>query len=60
MSWFHSPSLERLAAVDGETASAVVARELRDLGSLHSEWLSAEVPGFAEAFHWPGFADADA
>ena len=53
-------TLERLADVDGETVSAVVARELRDLVSLHSEWLSVEVTGFAEAFHWPILVDADA
>jgi hypothetical protein len=46
-------ALERLAAVDGESVSAVLARELRDLMSVHSEWLSAEVPGFAAAFSWP-------
>jgi len=46
-------TLERLAAIEGETVSAVLARELRDLVSVHSPWLSAEVPGFAEAFHWP-------
>ncbi|HEY0141323.1 MAG TPA: hypothetical protein VGF48_10530 [Thermoanaerobaculia bacterium] len=46
-------ALERLAALDGETVSAVLARELRDLVSVHSEWLSHEVPGFAEALAWP-------
>ena len=46
-------TLERLAAMDGVTVSAVLARELRDLVSVHAEWLSAEVPGFAEALHWP-------
>jgi hypothetical protein len=46
-------ALERLAALDGETVSAVLARELRDLVSVHSEWLSQEVPGFAEALAWP-------
>ena len=46
-------TLERLAALDGETVSAVVARELRDLVSAHSEWLSLEVLGFAEALAWP-------
>lgn len=45
--------LERLAAVDGESVSAVLARELRDLVSVHAPWLSVEVPGFAEAFAWP-------
>jgi len=46
-------TLERLAALDGETVSAVLARELRDLVSVHGEWLSAEVVGFAEALAWP-------
>jgi hypothetical protein len=46
-------TLERLAANGGETVSAVLARELRDLVSVHSEWLSVQVPGFAEALHWP-------
>jgi hypothetical protein len=26
---------------------------LRDLVSVHSVWLSQEVPGFAEALAWP-------
>jgi hypothetical protein len=38
---------------DGQTISAVLARELRDLVSVHGEWLLAQVPGFAEAFLWP-------
>jgi hypothetical protein len=46
-------TLERLAAIDGETVSAVLARELRDLVSVHAEWLSAEVAGFADALAWP-------
>ena len=46
-------TLERLAAIDGESVSAVLARELRDLVSVHAQWLSAEVPGFTEAFVWP-------
>ncbi|HYK00606.1 MAG TPA: hypothetical protein VE974_02540 [Thermoanaerobaculia bacterium] len=46
-------TLERLAALDGQTVSAVLARELRDLVSVHAQWLSAEVPGFAAALHWP-------
>jgi hypothetical protein len=46
-------TLERLAARDSETVDAVLARELRDLISVHAEWLSAEVPGFAEALAWP-------
>jgi len=46
-------ALERLAAIEGETVSAVLARELLDLVSVHSEWLSMEVPGFADALGWP-------
>lgn len=46
-------ALERLAALDGETVSTVLAGELRDLVSVHSEWLSEEVSGFAEALAWP-------
>ena len=46
-------ALERLAARDGETVGTVLARELLDLVSVHSVWLSAEVPGFAAALAWP-------
>jgi hypothetical protein len=46
-------ALERVAALDGKTVSAVLARELRDFVSAHSEWLSHEVPGFAQALAWP-------
>jgi hypothetical protein len=46
-------ALERLAAAGGESVSEVLARELRDLVSVHAEWLSREVPGFAEALAWP-------
>jgi len=48
-------ALERLAAADGATVSAVLARELLDLVSAHSEWLAQEIPGFAEALAWPGY-----
>jgi hypothetical protein len=46
-------ALERLATTGGETVSAVLTRELCDLVSVHAEWLSQEVPGFAEALAWP-------
>jgi hypothetical protein len=46
-------ALERLAAIDDESVSAVLSRELRDLVSVHFEWLALEVAGFAEAFAWP-------
>jgi hypothetical protein len=47
-------ALERLAAADGRSVSAVLARELRDLVSANAEWLAREVPGFAQAMQWPG------
>src|SRR5687768_12736329 len=50
---FEVVTLERLGAVEGETVSTVLARELRDLVSVHSAWLSQEVPGFPEALFWP-------
>jgi hypothetical protein len=46
-------ALERVAARDGKTVSAVLARELRDFASVHAKWLSREVPGFAIALAWP-------
>ncbi len=46
-------ALERLAARDGKSVDAVLARELLDLVSAHSEWLANEIPGFAEALAWP-------
>ena len=46
-------ALERVAARDGRTVDAVLARELRDFVSAHSEWLAREVPGFGEALDWP-------
>ena len=46
-------ALERVAARERQSVSALLARELRDFVSVHSEWLSGEVPGFAEAFAWP-------
>ena len=50
---FEIVALERVAGRDGKSVDAVVARELLDLVSLHSPWLAAEVPGFAEALQWP-------
>lgn len=46
-------ALEQVAARDGQTVSAVLGRELLDFVSTHSEWLSARVPGFADALAWP-------
>jgi hypothetical protein len=47
-------ALERLAQREGVTVSTLLARELRDLVSADAEWLSGEIPGFAEALAWPG------
>jgi hypothetical protein len=46
-------ALERIAVRDGRSVDAVLARELRDLVSAESSWLSAAIPGFAEALNWP-------
>jgi hypothetical protein len=46
-------ALERIAVRDGRSVDAVLSRELRDLVSAESSWLSREVPGFAQALNWP-------
>jgi hypothetical protein len=46
-------ALGRVAARERRSVSSVLARELRDFVSVHSEWLSGEVPGFAAALAWP-------
>jgi len=46
-------ALERIAVRDGRSVDAVLARELRDLVSAESGWLSREIPGFAAALNWP-------
>lgn len=46
-------ALERIAIRDGRSVDAVLARELRDLVSAESSWLSREIPGFAQALNWP-------
>lgn len=46
-------ALERLGAREGKSVDAVLAHELLDLVSAHSEWLAEEIPGFAEALRWP-------
>ncbi|HEX7154753.1 MAG TPA: hypothetical protein VF618_24925 [Thermoanaerobaculia bacterium] len=46
-------ALERVAARDGKSVDAVLARELLDFVSAHAEWLEQEIPGFAAALHWP-------
>ncbi|HEV7485494.1 MAG TPA: hypothetical protein VGQ65_07405 [Thermoanaerobaculia bacterium] len=46
-------ALEKLAARDGKSVDAVLARELRDLVSAQSEWLVSVIPGFSAALSWP-------
>jgi hypothetical protein len=46
-------ALERIAVRDGRSVDAVLARELRDLVSAESSWLSPEIPGFDRALNWP-------
>ena len=46
-------ALERMAVRDGRSVDAVLARELRDLVSAESLWLSREIPAFAAALNWP-------
>jgi len=42
-------ALERLAARDGKSVDAVLARELRDVVSAESDFLAAKIPGFTAA-----------
>lgn len=46
-------ALEHVAAREGKSVSAVLGRELLDFVSAHSEWLSGDIAGFAEALAWP-------
>lgn len=46
-------ALEAIAARDGKSVDAVLARELWDLVSAQSEWLGRVIPGFAMALSWP-------
>jgi hypothetical protein len=46
-------TLQRLAARDGKSVDAVLAKELLDLVSANSAWLASEIPGFVEAMSWP-------
>lgn len=45
-------ALERLAEENGESAEALLARELHGLAWEHRERLAAVIPGFAEAVAW--------
>lgn len=53
---FEVAALERVAAREGKTVNALLARELLDFASAHGTWLAGEIPGFAEALAWPEMA----
>jgi len=44
---------ERIADRDGTSVDAVLARELLDVVSAHSEYLATAIPGFIAALRWP-------
>jgi hypothetical protein len=46
-------ALERLADRDGKSVDAVLACELLDVVSAHSEYLATAIPGFTAALRWP-------
>lgn len=46
-------ALEYLAHRDGKSVNAILARELLDVVSSHSEYLAMTIPGFTEALRWP-------
>jgi hypothetical protein len=46
-------ALECLADRDGKSVDAVLARELLDVVSTHSEYLATAIPGFTAALRWP-------
>jgi hypothetical protein len=46
-------ALERLADRDGKSVDAVLARELLNVVSAHSEYLATAIPAFTAALRWP-------
>jgi plasmid stabilization system protein ParE len=46
-------ALEHLAGRDGKSVDAVLARELLDVVSAHSDYLATAIPGFTAALRWP-------
>ncbi len=46
-------ALERLAHREGKSVDAVLARELLDVVSAHSQYLATAIPGFTAALRWP-------
>ncbi len=47
-------ALECLAEENGESADALLTRELHGLAYAHRERLGASIAGFSEAVSWPG------
>jgi hypothetical protein len=46
-------ALESLAERDGKSVDALLARELLDVVSAHSDYLVTAIPGFTAALRWP-------
>jgi hypothetical protein len=46
-------ALERLADRDGKSVDAVLARELLDVVSAHSEYMATAILGFTAGLRWP-------
>jgi hypothetical protein len=46
-------ALECLAEENGESADALLTRELHGLAYMHRERLGASIAGFAKAVNWP-------
>ncbi len=45
--------MESLAARDGKSVDTILARELLDVVSAHSDYLATAIPGFTAALRWP-------
>jgi hypothetical protein len=50
---FEVLALERIAQRDGKSVDALLARELRDFVSAHSDFLTKSIRGFKAALRWP-------
>jgi len=46
-------ALERMAERDGKSVNTVLARELLDVVSANSDYLSTRIRGFTAALNWP-------
>jgi hypothetical protein len=50
---FEIVAVKRLAERDAKSVNAVLARELLDVVSANSGYLSTQIRGFKRALHWP-------